>query len=226
MRANRRGRSVDVHHACRGVGELIRRSHLLLLRFHEGRLPQRPGEPDEQDACFDICVSCVSIVPCETPVALECKYLSCHSDKIRSEIAGQRPSAQSPKSRSVSTTSASSASGSAQMNVPVWPKCPNVRAELRAAVQCGDFESLISKPSPQSLGRCTPYPGSTPSRPGNWTVIASACICGETVDGRSRSRANAARSATVELAPNPAASAPPASRVDPIPSGSHTASAR
>src|SRR5580693_5539305 len=225
MRANRRGRSVDVHHACRGVGELIRRAHLLLLRFHEGRLPQRPGEPDEQDACFDILVSCVSIVPCETPVALECNFLSCHSAKTRSEIAGQTPSAQSPKSRSVSTTSASSASGSAQINVPVWPKWPNVRAELRAPVQCGDFESLISKPSPQSLGRCTPYPGSTPSRPGNCTVVASACNCAETVDGRSNSPAKTARSETVEVAPNPAAALPPFSRVAAMPSGWHTASA-
>ncbi len=48
MRAHRGGRGVDVDHACRHVGELVRRAHLLLLRLHEGRLPQRPGVSDEQ----------------------------------------------------------------------------------------------------------------------------------------------------------------------------------
>ncbi|CKR01162.1 Uncharacterised protein [Mycobacterium tuberculosis] len=57
-------------------------------------------------------------------------------------------------------------------------------------------------------------------------MVASACICAETVDGRSRSPANTAKSATVEVAPNPAAAGPPSSRVVTMPRGSHTASVR
>src|SRR5438309_10397550 len=135
MRAYRRGRGVDVHHTGRHVGKFIRRTHLLLLRFHEGRLPQRPGGPLAA-GCMLISVSCVSIVPSDTPVALVCGVVKYHLARTRSEIAGHGLSAHSPKSRSVSTTSASSASGSAQINPPDWPKWPYVRAELRDPVQC------------------------------------------------------------------------------------------
>src|SRR5262249_56020982 len=118
-------------------------------------------------------------------------------------------SAHSPKSRSVSTTSASCTSGSAQIKPPACPKWPYIRAELFAPVQCGDFESLISKPSPQSLGRCTPYPGNTPSKPGNCTVVASACIWVDTVSGYNSSAANAVTPPTVHVTPNPPPSPPP-----------------
>src|ERR1700676_3097051 len=182
MRAHRRGRRVDVHHARRRVGKLVRRTHLLLLRLHEGRLPQRPGESGELAN-----VSCVSIVPCEALVALVLSHWLPNSVVTASERAGHRGNAHSPNSRSVSTTSARSKSGSTHRNVPDWPKCPYVRAELADPVQCGDLASLISKPSPQSLGRWTPNPGRTPGRPGNCTVVASPCIRCDTVDGRSRS---------------------------------------
>ena len=65
---------------------------------------------------------------------------------------GHASTAQGPKSRSVSTTHAAPASGSTHRNVPDWPKCPKVFGELFAPVQCGDFPSRISKPSPQSFG--------------------------------------------------------------------------
>src|SRR6516225_6226842 len=145
MRAHRRGRGVDVDHACRHVGELIRRTHLLLRRFHEGRLPQRPGGPVKRDSLrisANILVSCVSIVPCDAPVALVSRADQPYSDITASEIEGHGSMAHCPKSRSVRTTSASSTSGSAQMKPPAWPKWPYVRAELRAPVQCGDFASL------------------------------------------------------------------------------------
>src|SRR5690606_5329989 len=140
------------------------------------------------------------------------------------DSAGHRSYAQLPKLRSVSTTSARATAGSTHKNVPDWPKCPNVRGELADPVQCGDLVPRISKPSPQSLGRCTPKPGSTPSSPGNCTDVASSCICCDTSRGRSRSTANSARSATVDPAPNPAAAAPPGNAVSDMPSGSHTAS--
>ena len=90
MRTHRGGRGVDVHHAGRHVGELVRRTHLLLLRLHEGRLPQRPGEPDEHDEYNDNVVSCVSIVPRETPVALVRDALRYHG------IGERRPQRQRP----------------------------------------------------------------------------------------------------------------------------------
>ena len=74
------------------------------------------------------------------------------------------------------TPSATPASGSTQRNVPLRPKWPNVRGELRAPVQCGDLASRSSKPEPQSFGSCRPKPGSTPARPGNCTVAASASV--------------------------------------------------
>ena len=73
----------------------------------------------------------------------------------------------------MSTTSASARAGSTQMNVPLWPKCPNVASRVRCApVQCGDFASRSSKPSPQSQGFWRPKPGSTPTSPGKATVVA------------------------------------------------------
>ena len=74
----------------------------------------------------------------------------------RSVNGGHASTAHGPKSRSVSTTHAAPASGSTHRNVPDWPKCPNVRGELCAPVQCGDLPSRISKPSPQSFGFCRP----------------------------------------------------------------------
>ena len=65
---------------------------------------------------------------------------------------GHASVAQSPNSLSVSTPHASPASGSTQRNVPAAPKWPNVLAELRAPVQCGDLWSRSSKASPQSFG--------------------------------------------------------------------------
>src|SRR2546428_738367 len=81
----------------------------------------------------------------------------------------------SPRETSARPAHASFASGSTQRNVAEpadEPKCPNVRGELRAPVQCGDFASFSSKPSPQSFGSIRPNPGSTPTRPGNWTLVA------------------------------------------------------
>ena len=74
--------------------------------------------------------------------------------------------------------------GSTQRNVPLRPKWPNVRAELRAPVQCGDLPSRSSKPSPQSFGFWRPKPGSTPSSPGNCTVVASASVSAGDPAGR------------------------------------------
>ena len=71
---------------------------------------------------------------------------------------GHASFAQSPKSRSVRHASARPASGSTQRNVPLRPKCPNVRGELRAPVQCGVFASRSSKPRPQSFGSCARSP--------------------------------------------------------------------
>ena len=61
---------MDVHHARRRVGELVRCTHLLLLRLHERHVSQATWR-------FRItAVSCVSIVPCEAPVALVCLEFS------------------------------------------------------------------------------------------------------------------------------------------------------
>ena len=54
--AHRGGRGVDVHRARRHVGELVRRTHLLLLRFHEGRL-QRPGRI--RKSITAMCLACL-----------------------------------------------------------------------------------------------------------------------------------------------------------------------
>lgn len=64
----------------------------------------------------------------------------------------QTSAAHGPNARSVSATQAAPAAGSIHRNVPDWPKWPKVAGEDERPVQCGDLESRISKPSPQSLG--------------------------------------------------------------------------
>ena len=92
------------------------------------------------------------------------------------------------------------ASGSTQRNVPLPPKWPNVRGELRVPVQCGDFESRSSIPRPQSFGLLTARsPGSTPTSPGNCTAVASASVSAATSVGASSSRAD--REQVVEPSP-------------------------
>src|SRR5262249_34126874 len=61
------------------------------------------------------------------------------SARTESDRRGHASSAQSPNSRSVKQAQASAASGSTQRKVPEPPKCPKVRGELRAPVQCGCF---------------------------------------------------------------------------------------
>lgn len=65
---------------------------------------------------------------------------------------GHASTAHGPNARSVSATQAAPAAGSSQRNVPDCPKWPKVRGEDEEPVQCGDLESRISKPRPQSLG--------------------------------------------------------------------------
>lgn len=65
---------------------------------------------------------------------------------------GQTSVAHGPKARSVSATHAAPATGSIHRNVPDCPKWPKVAREEDVPVQCGDLESRISKPSPQSFG--------------------------------------------------------------------------
>ena len=83
-----------------------------------------------------------------------------------------------------------SASGSTQRNVPLPPKWPNVRGEFRSPVQCGRFASRSSTPRPQSFGSMRPMSGSTPTRPGNWTEVASASVSGAIKRGRCSSAAS------------------------------------
>ena len=64
------------------------------------------------------------------------------------------------------------------------------------------------EPQAPVVGPLHAVPGHHPLSPGTGTLIASACICSETTRGRSRSPANATRSATLDTAPNPAAAAP------------------
>ena len=61
--------------------------------------------------------------------------------------------------RSPRKPSAMPGSGSTQRNVPLPPKWPNVRGELREPVQCGALPSRSSKPSPQSFGSMRPKSG-------------------------------------------------------------------
>src|SRR5207244_5532402 len=88
-----------------------------------------------------------------------------NSARTASERRGHASFAQSPKSRSVRTPRATFASGSTHTNVPLPPKWPNVREELREPVQCGDFSSRSSTPRPQSFGSTRPQSGSTPASP-------------------------------------------------------------
>ncbi|HZO98329.1 MAG TPA: hypothetical protein VFB42_13290 [Gaiellaceae bacterium] len=124
---------------------------------------------------------------------------------------GQASFAHSPNSRSVRHASASPASGSTQRKVPLRPKWPKVRAELRVPVQWGALPSRSSSPSPQSFGASRPNPGSTPSSPGNWTLAASASVSGAIRRGSSSSRATSssrARSPSAPCAGDPASGNP------------------
>ena len=58
-----------------------------------------------------------------------------------------------------------------------------MRGEVSAPDQCGAFDPLISTPRPQSIGLKRPKSGSTPSSPGNWTLVISACVSGATSVG-------------------------------------------
>ena len=112
-------------------------------------------------------------------------------------------------------------SGSIQRNVPLPPKWPNVRAELRVPVQCGCFASRNSTPRPQSFGSKRPTSGRTPPRPGNCTDVISASVSGATSVGDWSSRASATRSSSV---PWIAGAGEPRSSAR-MPSGSKTAGA-
>jgi hypothetical protein len=144
------------------------------------------------------------------------------SSSTASDSRGQASFAQGPKSRSVRHAQASCASGSTQRKVPVPPKWPNVRGEFSEPVQCGRFPSRSSKPRPQSFGSCRPKPGSTPTRPGNTTVVASASVSGATRRGPCSSRANRTRSSS---APHTSAAGEPRSSAR-MPSGSSKAPRR
>src|SRR4029079_5460253 len=98
------------------------------------------------------------------------------SPSTASPKAGHASFAQSPNGRSVRAPHASPATGSTQRKVPLAPKWPNVRSELCEPVQGGDLASRSSKVRPQSFGSIRPSPGRTPSRPANWTVVASASV--------------------------------------------------
>ena len=125
------------------------------------RPPRRIDQPDELNALLLEFLARHRLRPIPRPTA----------------AATRRPPSRRTRGRSGSA-SAIPASGSTQRNVPLRPKWPNVRGEFRAPVQCGDLPSRSSKPSPQSFGSCRPKPGSTPTSPGNWTVVASASVSG------------------------------------------------
>ncbi len=63
--------------------------------------------------------------------------------------------AQSPNARVVRAAQTTRASGSTQRNVPVPPKCPNVRRDVRLPIHDGG-EVLSWTPSPQSRGSNRP----------------------------------------------------------------------
>ena len=102
------------------------------------------------------------------------------------------------------------------------PKWPYVRGEFSEPVQCGDLPSRSSKPSPQSFGLWRPKPGSTPSRPGNCTEVASASVSGAISVGARASRPNRSMSRRLPTIPPAASPSSVASR----PSGERTASSR
>ena len=99
---------------------------------------------------------------------------------------------------------------------------PKARGELREPVQCGSFRSRSSKPSPQSFGSIRPRSGSTPTRPGNCTEVASASVSGATSRGRWSSAASRSRSSRLPY--RPAAGEPRSSAL--VSSGRRTAAAR
>src|SRR5579871_1803453 len=98
------------------------------------------------------------------------------SARTASERRGHTSRDHGPNSRSDSDAHATPATGSTHRNDPDPPKCPYVSAELVVPVQCGDFASRNSKPSPQSIGRIRPTPGRIPSSPGNTTLVMSANV--------------------------------------------------
>ena len=201
MRAYRRGRGMDVHHAGRHVGELVRRTHLLLLRLHEGRLPQRPGGPEQSSMLNRFCVSCVSIVPCEAPVALVCVPISCTRLSPRQKSPATASSAQSPKSRSVSTTSARSASGSTQMKAACLAEMAERSRRVLRARPVRRFGVPDLETQPPVVGPLHPVTGQHAVQTGKLHASSPRrAVCSETSAGRSRSPANAARSATVDVA--------------------------
>lgn len=86
-------------------------------------------------------------------VWFECGQREVPSSASTASVNGvQTSAAHGPKARSVSATQAAPAAGSIHRNVPDWPKWPKVAGEDESPVQCGDLESRISKPRPQSLG--------------------------------------------------------------------------
>ena len=126
------------------------------------------------------------------------------SDRTASDRRGHASAAQSPNARSVRHASAIPASGSTQRNVPLRPKWPNVRGELRAPVQCGALPSRSSRPRPQSFGSCRPKPGQDADEP---RELDGARLVERLVrDARRRcsSCASATRSPSVPSTPEPA----------------------
>src|SRR3954469_18248554 len=71
----------------------------------------------------------------------ESRVQPAYSAMTASEKGGHACFAHSSNSRSVRQHSARPASGSIHTNVPLPPKWPNVRSELRVPVQWGDFAS-------------------------------------------------------------------------------------
>ena len=99
------------------------------------------------------------------------------------------PRAPTARSRGRSAPPAPrSATGSIHRNVPAPPKWPNVAGLLARPIQCGALPSCSSRPRPQSHGSKRPTPGTTPTSPGNATVVAAASGLGAT-----ERRAQAAR---------------------------------
>ena len=211
---------MDVHHARRRVGELVRCTHLLLLRLHEGRLPQRPGDLPNEDAV----VSCVSIVPCEAPVALVCPEFS------QNFIRERRPAADTP-TRRICGRSARRAPdrprGSTHKNVPDWPKCPKVRARVGRARPVRRLAVPDLEPQPPVVG---PLRRRTRAAPRQARELHGRGLGVHLLATPSRAAAGRRRRppgrSTVDVAPYPAASAPPSSVVSAMPSGSKTASVR
>ena len=167
MWAHRRGRGVDVHHASRRVGKLGRRTHHFSFGSTRDVFPNDLVFPKLQlcRACH-----CASWGPC-------CASPAHTLSELHQTIAGHSGWAESSKSRSVSTTRASSAVGSTQMNVPVWPKWPNVNGELRVPVQCGDLSRESRNPAP-SRWAVARRNRQNPGQARNCTLVAAACIGG------------------------------------------------